>query len=175
MDENPDMELEVRVGRLESIAYVGNNLKRSVDRLGDGASALSEALIKVDRQQQTLTRLSHTVKDVENKLIPRDEQERKEREMRDEATILRRETVKRVVLVTTAFLVTLAIIGAFSVNYVKQRNHEAVRACRESNHARQSVRDFLQAVASESTNTAIRQSASTVINELPLSDCDKLK
>lgn len=65
--------VEERIKRLEDIAFEGDGLTRAVTRLGLNASALGEALLTVDRQQQTLTRLGQELNEVKETTPSKDD------------------------------------------------------------------------------------------------------
>ncbi len=83
-----DDELEQRVSRLEGMAAIsgpeGVRLADSVDRLGLNANALGEALLQVDRNQQSLTKLGKQLSDVEATVVPRAEVEDRVDHLRQE-------------------------------------------------------------------------------------------
>ncbi len=99
--------LEQRVARLEGMADAagpeGVRLADSVERLGLNANALGEALLQVDRNQQSLSRLGKQLSDVEANVVPRAEVE-------DRVDRLRRErrAALRHVVIALAFFVPLS-------------------------------------------------------------------
>lgn len=115
MSESDLEELRDRVRRLEDVAFDGDGLQRSVTRLGMNATALGDALLQVDRNQQALTKLGTELRTVQETTVPREEVESR---IEDE----RRQRIHDIV--RTAIIMGISILLA---TYIAVWMHELYR------------------------------------------------
>lgn len=104
--------IEERVRRLEDVAFEGDGLTRSIDRLGLNADALGQALLQVDKQQQVLTKLGTEIGEVRDASITRNEVRETERRRATDTLSFRKTLLSRIY--ATAIILALLIVGTIA-------------------------------------------------------------
>lgn len=140
-DIDPTLPIHERMQRLEDMMRAWRDseaaatyLNESVERLGMNASALGEALLKVDQQQQLLTRLGQDISNVEAKSVSYEEVDEK-------AAAAAAQEVHRDRLRLLGFALALAAMLFVMVFYVSDAAHQA---CVNRQFATKSIRDTLE-------------------------------
>lgn len=163
----------IRAERIEA-----DRLEQSVNRLGDGASALGEALLAVDRTQQRLTRLGQEVEHVASKAATKDEVAEEKRASIRALQAQRKEYATKLVSVGILFGVALLVAALVTANVISDNRRASraaqVRACQGANTTVEAVNSFLDAVAQAATVPEIRERANKVKATLALQDCRRI-
>lgn len=178
-----DDDLPGRIGRMEVLLDLlrdyrvreGIRLTDSVERLGFNATALSEALQQVDRNQQTLTKLGKELDATKRVVVPREEHVRREAERRVEQQMYRRRAMHR--MYSSAVLVVAIVAGltVAGLAYLDQTREHAYDVCVANNKANAATSDYLRAVAATSTNDNLREVAEHALIGFQSSDCGALQ
>lgn len=124
-----DLSLEDRIHRLEAVFRDGDQLRRSVDRLGDSAEELEATLTQVDQQQQELTRLGQQLVAVQNTTVTKADAKKMADDLENDAMRFRKQVLQRVVLTALLLLTVGAIVTVFLVEYQIDRRQAAVDVC----------------------------------------------
>jgi hypothetical protein len=179
---DPEPNVENRLQRLERVMLAINDqrtegfrLAESVDRLGLNAGALQEALLQVDRNQQTLTRLGKELEETKATVVPRAEHQHLD-EVRQQELREYRQTLKtRLYTWSVAALAGLLVLGVLGANYLNGSAARARAVCEERNVTMQAQRDYLKQVAENSTNPVLARAATEAVNSWVIADCDALR
>lgn len=145
--------LEERVRRLEDVAFEGDGLTRAVERLGLNASALGDALLTVDKQQQMLTKLGREVAEV---TIKTDDVARTQDRRRTADLHFRKRALTRIYM--TAMLLVLALVGLVAGLQVRATNQHNSRKvlCDQQAYTAHVVQQFTSSqISIEQSNTHI--------------------
>lgn len=175
LDDGQDETLDERVQRLEDIAFEGDGLRRSVDRLGLNANALGEALRTIDRNQQRMTQLGREVEEVQNNAATKKQLAAATAKHQAELRKYRQTVLGRAYAGGIALAGLLAVISLAAVNYVEAQKRADYRQCLASVDTRDSITEFLSAVRDNSIVPAIRQSADEVLGDFRPVDCERFR
>ena len=180
--QDQPVTVESRLLRLERVMLAINDqrtegfrLAESVDRLGLNAGALQEALLQVDRNQQTLTKLGKELEETKAIVVPREEHQRLDQERQQELQTYRRSLRTRLYgysLAGVAALIAVGLLLSTYIDHTKQKNFEA---CVKRNANLEATRDYLVAARNNSTDPALVNAAERVINDLQPVDCETLR
>lgn len=112
---------------LQAELIEANRLNESVERLGEGATSLGEALLAVDKQQQTLTRLGRQLNDVEQQAATKQDLHMTREDVAAETAQLRRKALFRLGM---ALAVVAAVLGyeAITTHRYRMANYESCQA-----------------------------------------------
>lgn len=134
--------LEDRVQRLEDVAFEGGGLTRSIDRLGLNANALGEALLQVDRQQQTLTKLGTELADVRDTSATKVEVALDARKRASESVDFRKRLLSRIYGSALLLVIVLvALVAGLQARAASQRESRKT-LCESQAYTAGVVRDF---------------------------------
>lgn len=145
-------------------------LTESIGRLGEGAGSLSAALLQVDRQQQTLTRLGRELQTVKDESITGKDVEEKVTAAKELVEARQRTVRKKLMRGLVGVLVLAAIIAFASVQYLQAEKTRRIANCERNAATNAAVVKFLNTVAGNSQVPKIKQSAQDVIDALPSTD-----
>lgn len=139
----PD-NIETRLERLEQVHSDGYRLADSVDRLGYNASALQEALLQVDRNQQALTRLGGQLDEVVRVTATKGELVSTSREQEEKAKEFRKAALQRTYLIALLLLTAIAVVVAVTTEVLKHRQANEIRVCNQRNQQTELIVEILR-------------------------------
>lgn len=150
------MEIQEQIlASLHAERIEAERLTESVSRLGDGAAALGQALLRVDRTQQSLTELGTELRAVEARTANKGEVATQIKSAR-----------RRLLVVGVALLIT-ALIGATLIFYVRKENaRETFANCQRSARTAAAVTSYLETVSANSQVPEIRESARNLVDNI---------
>ena len=128
------LTVEGRLERLERVMRAireqrteGFRLAESVDRLGLNAGALQEALLQVDRNQQTLTKLGKELEETKAIVVPREEHAQRDEERSQELAAYRRSVTGKMYAWGVAGLAALLTVGLLLDDLPQPRADQELR------------------------------------------------
>lgn len=138
-------ELELRLRRLEDIAFEGDGLTRAVTRLGVNATALGEALITVDRNQQRLTRLGQQLEEIESNTATKAAVEATEKRGAVALKSYRKQQVGRIYAIAISVFALVCAVVLGTVQFSEAYKHQIYEVCVQRGQQADLVRSYLQA------------------------------
>lgn len=162
-----------RLENLEQVVFEGEDLATAVERLGMNASALGEALLTVDKNQQMLTRLGKQLQDVENRSATKVDVDQRVRATQAELERYRTHVVARAYTAAVIVLALFFAIGLAVANDVADRSRNQYQQCVAGLRQRNAVVEYLNDVQRYGTVATLRESAGRVVEALPAFTCDK--
>lgn len=155
-------QIQDRIQHLESIAFEGDGLTRAVSRLGMNASALGEALLTVDKNQQKLAQVSRDLTALREDTVPREEATKVARALSGKAR-------RHLGVVGVA---VLALVAALA--YTTDSNYEACLARNAQVHTQiQILRSFIDPRSANSASAVRLQQGISSLQRNEL-DCGGL-
>lgn len=131
-------------------------LTDSVDRLGMGATALGEAILQVDRNQQTLTKLGGELREVKSLAATKEDHAK---------ALVELHKVRRTRNLMIWAIGGVIVMGTLTGLYLnEQQQEEAYKACVSGKATGAAVQTFLTTVAENSTTPAVKKSATDLVN-----------
>lgn len=149
-DIDPGLPIEERMVRLEEMMRswrdseaAATYLQDSVDRLGLNATALGEALLQVDRNQQALTRLGKELKRVDDASATKEDLEAAAQRQREATIQFRKNTLSRIYTTATVMGIALLVGGAIVVDRQQANMLEEQQKCLATRASTTSVQAYV--------------------------------
>lgn len=157
--------------RIEAI-----RLDESVNRLGLNASALGEALLTVDQNQQILTRLGRELQEVKDTAVTaeqldevkvasvsEEQVEERAKAVEEQTRVAEARSRNRMIAIGVVLLL-VSLLGLGGGLRLKQRqDRQDYENCLQSQRTLTGVRAFLESVSANSTVPAIKDSATNLL------------
>lgn len=167
----------IHAERIES-----ERLQASVIRLGRGATSLGEALLQVDKNQQTLTKLGAELKQVKDQTATKEELADASKTQHAAAVELRRNALQRVYMTAILVVVIGAVAGLIWYQYQNDQRRAAQDVCEARNGQNGALVKLMEGVltAPRPNPTASPSPAEIAIREslaefkVLIVDCSKL-
>lgn len=167
--ENPAESIELRVRRLEDIAFEGDGLTRAVTRLGVNASALGEALITVDRNQQRLTSLGLQLEHVQNNGALKAEVAEVEQRTAESITSYRKQVIARVYACAVVFLALIVGAALAATSYRDREQARAYTVCTNRAASINEIVSYYSLIAKKDPDEEVRTAAAVLTTRLAAS------
>lgn len=167
--------LDERVKRLEDIAFEGDGLTRAVTRLGLNATALGEALMTVDKNQQQLTKLGRQLDNVEAKSATKQDVEAESQKVRAAVKANREQQRGRIYASLILLTAVLAGVALAAANYVETQKRRDYQECLNTSERVTAFADYMRTVRDNSVVPKIRAAADEVLLSLPTQSCEAIR
>lgn len=148
--------VEGRLQRLERVMLAihdqrteGFRLAESVDRLGLNAGALQEALLQVDRNQQTLTQLGNQLQVVTKSAATKADLEANREQQVATTLDFRKQTLRKIYTTGLLLIIGLLVSAGVLVEYQSTRRQSAIHVCEARNAQNAVLVDILRQFGSE--------------------------